>query len=445
MKRRFWPFVVSIALLGCASEESQNETESAAIPDGTPTYYADAAPILDKSCNGCHTPGNIGPFSFESYEEAIAYKNVIGPVLRSKEMPPFPPRQDGNCRELDDPRIMADADRQVLLDWLDAGAPEGNPEDAPEPVELELDPEQVLGTPTSYADWGFNFQPTEGLYEEWRCLTVDPGWEETVHLKAIGVKPGNIGVVHHIIVFGVLPGNDAALTNLEDEDDIPGYWCPSGARMDNAFTIAGYAPGAPNRPFPDGATVSLPAGTKFVMQMHYNYAALRAEDTSQTLFWEVDEPSSKRPKRLTLVNQWFEIPENAPSYSVEGFSRIVEDGEPLLTPLSQHEGWAWGASAHMHVLGKEIKIDLLKDDGTEECLLHIPKWDFNWQGSYRFKEPLALTAGDQVRLTCTWDNSQENQAMGPEGEQIQSRVVTWGDGTFDEMCLGGVSMTNFSE
>ena len=429
--------ILALFGFGCAGEEP--ETTIDPNYDG-PTYHEHVAPILAKNCVSCHQPGNIGPFNFNSYEEALTYRDLIQTAVRSESMPPFPPRTDGSCRELEDERMMPDADRQTILDWVAADAPEGDPALAPEQAVLDTS-DLELGPPTSYADWGFDFQPTEGLYEEWRCMLVDPGWGETVHLKAVGVEPGNRGVVHHIIVFGVLPGNDDALAELESEDDVPGYWCPNGARIDGAFNISGYAPGAPTRAFPDGATVSLPAGTKFIMQMHYNYAAIRENDMSKALFWEVDEPSDVRPSGLTLVNQWFEIPEGSPSYTAEAFSQIVAEGEPRPTPLTQYPGKAWGASGHMHTLGKEIKIDLVKEDGTEECLLHIPKWDFNWQGSYRFKEPLDLVAGDRVRIRCTWDNSQENQAIGPDGEQLQTRSVTWGDGTFDEMCLGSLRMT----
>ena len=430
---------VTFLLVSCAGDEAGDEQVQLDY-DG-PTYYEHVAPILAKSCNSCHQPGNVGPFNFGSYDEAVTYRDMIQAAVRSETMPPFPPRTDGSCRELVDERIMSDADRETLLTWIEADTPAGDPASAPEEAVLDTTGLEVLGAPTSYADWGFDFQPTEGLHEEWRCLLVDPGWEETVHLEAVGVDPGNRGVVHHIIVFGVLPGNDDALAELEAEDEIPGYWCPNGARLDGAFNIAGYAPGSPTRPFPDGATVSLPAGTKFLMQMHYNYAAVREDDMSKALFWEVDEPSETRPSGLTLVNQWFEIPKNAVSYSAEGISRIVANDQPTPTPLSQHPGLAWGASGHMHTLGKEVKIDLIRPDGSEECLLHIPKWDFNWQGSYRFKEPLQLEVDDQVRITCTWDNTQANQAYGPDGEQIETRAVRWGDGTFDEMCLGSIQMT----
>ena len=105
------------------------------------------------------------------------------------------------------------------------------------------------------------------------------------------------------------------------------------------------------------------------------------------------------------------------------------------------KGLIWGANAHLHTRGKAVRIDLLRTDGTEECLLDIPEWDFNWQGSYRFKEPVRANAGDQVRITCSWDNSAGNQPI-IDGQPMEPRDIQWGDSTFDEMCLGGVQMTD---
>ena len=75
-------------------------------------------------------------------------------------------------------------------------------------------------------------------------------------------------------------------------------------------------------------------------------------------------------------------------------------------------------------------------DGTEECLLDIPDWDFQWQLQY-FLEPgtyAVVEPGESVRLECTYDNSAANQPV-VDGVQQEPRNVQWGEGTFDEMCL----------
>ena len=61
----------------------------------------------------------------------------------------------------------------------------------------------------------------------------------------------------------------------------------------------------------------------------------------------------------------------------------------------------------------------------------ITDWDFNWQIAYRLKQPVEFYPGDKLRVTCTWDNTVDNQ---PTSEA--PRDLNWGDGTYDEMCLG---------
>ena len=79
-------------------------------------------------------------------------------------------------------------------------------------------------------------------------------------------------------------------------------------------------------------------------------------------------------------------------------------------------------------------------DGSEECLVDIPNWDFNWQQTYAFLEDEILVAqpGDEFRLTCVYDNSEANQPV-VNGEQLEPRRVRWGDGTLDEMCLNYIT------
>ena len=76
------------------------------------------------------------------------------------------------------------------------------------------------------------------------------------------------------------------------------------------------------------------------------------------------------------------------------------------------------------------------------CLLDIPRWNFHWQGFYRFKDPVPLHAGDRVLMECHWDNSAANQ---PEvNGQVRAPIdVHFGEGSTDEMCAGGILMTDF--
>jgi hypothetical protein len=86
------------------------------------------------------------------------------------------------------------------------------------------------------------------------------------------------------------------------------------------------------------------------------------------------------------------------------------------------------ANLHMHELGSKASMTLIKADGTEDCLLQIDDWDFNWQRGYAFERKKSLEPGDTWSLSCEWDNPTDQD-------------VAWGDGTGDEMCLGSMLMS----
>lgn len=65
-----------------------------------------------------------------------------------------------------------------------------------------------------------------------------------------------------------------------------------------------------------------------------------------------------------------------------------------------------------------------RQGAPDACLLDIPAWDFDWQGSYSLREPVTFEPGDVLSIECNFDNS------------TSDRDVTWGEGTDDEMCIG---------
>ena len=109
---------------------------------------------------------------------------------------------------------------------------------------------------------------------------------------------------------------------------------------------------------------------------------------------------------------------------------------PLSPVLIEGESFTmYTASVHMHYLGVEGSMTLLREDGTEECIIDVPNWDFDWQRAYEFVEPITVNPSDSLRLSCRFDNSASNQPI-LGGVQITSQDVNWGDNTTDEVCLG---------
>jgi hypothetical protein len=91
---------------------------------------------------------------------------------------------------------------------------------------------------------------------------------------------------------------------------------------------------------------------------------------------------------------------------------------------------------HMHLRGKSAKYVAYYPDGSEELLLSVPKWDFDWQLDYTYREPKRLPAGTRIEYTAVFDNSADNPA-NPD----PTKTVRFGEATTDEMMIGFVHWT----
>ena len=91
----------------------------------------------------------------------------------------------------------------------------------------------------------------------------------------------------------------------------------------------------------------------------------------------------------------------------------------------------FGITPHAHYLGKDMKVTAILPDGTVEPLIWIKDWDFNWQGQYRYKEPVHLPQGTRIELEYVYDNSENN----PHNPSHPPVPVTWGEETKNEMAV----------
>jgi hypothetical protein len=98
----------------------------------------------------------------------------------------------------------------------------------------------------------------------------------------------------------------------------------------------------------------------------------------------------------------------------------------FLGGLDESKGLAIeGAILHMHRMGVAGSVTLTRAGGGTETLLRIPRWDFDWQRAYFLAEPPVVHRGDQFGVSCTHRNT-------------TNRLVTWGESSSDEMCVGFV-------
>ena len=91
------------------------------------TFTRDIAPILQKSCQNCHRPGAIAPMSLLTYQDVRPWARAIKQKVQAREMPPwYIDRHIGIQKFKDDPSLT-DAEIAMIAEWVDAGAPAGNP------------------------------------------------------------------------------------------------------------------------------------------------------------------------------------------------------------------------------------------------------------------------------------------------------------------------------
>jgi len=404
-----------------------------------PTYWRDAMPIIRAECTSCHYAGGIGPFPLETYAEAAQSAYLIRRSMEERFMPPLP-ADPKTSWPIDDPRVMSDEDRQTLIAWVAAGAPEGDPADAPE----LLPPTDPYGPPSLTIDIGVDYTPPEGVMDDYRCFIIDPGFTADTELVMVDVEQTNRQMFHHGILYLAEPRVAADARRLDAADPGPGYPCFGGPGFSSDEWVAGEAVGALPRPYPAGTAKVIPAGSIFALQLHFNTNNGRGSDRSKVHIWKAAAPVNKPPRDARMANFLFSIPPGQARYTARASIDVVsaaEAGRPSLLRGRVAEGLLWRSWGHMHVLGSSYTLDLIRADGSRLRVLDIPHWDFNWQGTYDHIDPLELKAGDRLEMTCTWDNSPGNQPY-IDGRQVEPRTVRWGESTFDEMCLGGVTVTD---
>ena len=188
------------ALLVPALAGAQSRPAAAA-----PTFSKDVAPIFYKNCTVCHRPGEIGPFSMLTYTETRPWVKAIATQVSSGTMPPW--HADPAYSTFANDRRLSDADKDTILKWVAAGAPEGNRADLP-------------AAPTYPSGWAIGqpdavFQMTESYPVpasgtiDYKHFEVPTNLTEDKWIQAFEFKPEARSVVHHIIVYARPPRRPA--------------------------------------------------------------------------------------------------------------------------------------------------------------------------------------------------------------------------------------------
>jgi hypothetical protein len=396
-------------------------------PVGPVTYYKDVEPILKEHCQGCHSPGNIAPFSLLTYSDAKPTAGLMASMTEQRLMPPWMPKV--GCGDIADARVLTDKEIATLGAWKDQGTPEGDPADAPAPT-APTGPD--LGTPAATLDPGADYQPNDLLTDDYHCTLIDPGLTAAQDLIGFNIKPGSAATVHHVILFSVAADKVAAVQAKDAAEAGGGWTCFGGTGVDGTPTIGGWVPGSGVTAFPQPTGIHLDAGTQIVMQIHYNLLTTKhvMDRTKADLFYaKTPVPLLSRAAINAVANTTFLVPAGTKSQTVKADLPIDKGNFDL-----------WGVLPHMHVHGVAINVNVVHPDGTSTCAVDIPGWNFHWQQFYYYRQPIKVHAGDKVHLECTYDNSPQKQPIINNVQQ-PPQALHWGEKTTDEMCLNYLYFT----
>lgn len=365
------------------------------------TYARDVAPILQNRCQTCHRPGQSAPFALMSYADAVKHAAMIREVTRERRMPPW--HADPRFGHFSNERRLTGAEIDTLSAWVDGGLARGDDKDLPKPAAWTEGwshgkPDLVIEMPDTFS------VPADGVvpYQNW---IIPTNFKDDKWVKIAEARPGAPGVVHHVVVYILKEGQKG----------------PVG-RDGSMSILVGWAPGDLGLVCPPDTALRVPKGASLRFEMHYTPNGTAVKDRSAVGITFADKPPRHEMLIAEFANLSIELPPNDPHYTAEAAFRLRADARIL------------SFAPHMHWRGKDYRYEVIYPDGKRETLLSVPRWDFNWQSAYRFKEPLKLPKGAKLHSVAHWDNS-ANNPLNPD----PSKTVRFGLQSWEEMMVGFVA------
>jgi mono/diheme cytochrome c family protein len=406
--------VVAAALIAAeASPQAKSATSSSSA-----TFYRDVLPILQQHCQVCHRAGEIAPMPLVTYAQAHVYAAKMKQMTSAKMMPPW--FADPRFGHFSNDNSLTNEQIATIASWADAGAPAGNPSDAPpaphwangwnipQPDLVIQMPKLVTLPAHGDVEYTYEIVPTRFTQDKWvQASEIRPTSRDHVHHAVVYVRPPNSKWLRSAPV-----GRPFSASDMTTDEDV------RQALFTDSDMLLVYAPGSSPDRWPDGMAKCIPAGSDLVFQMHYTTNGHTATDQTSIGMVFAKHPPKQRVLTLQLANHSFVIPPEADNFRVEVFGTLPNDATLL------------SFFPHMHLRGKRFEYDIVNPDRSVETLLRV-NYHFHWQMSYRLAEPRFLKAGTKLQAVAWFDNSRNNP-HNPDPTQ----AVRWGGQTYEEMMVG---------
>lgn len=365
-----------------------------------PTFYEDALPVFMNNCVACHqdSPPDVGgisaPMSLMHYDQAKIWAPLIKNALVTGYMPPWG-AHERHRGEFKGERYIDKKDKELLIAWVDGGALEGDPNAA-----SSTNNTASVGTAMPESGWWIGEPDLVVGFE--KPVYVGPeveDWQPTVHMPVAEGAHENPKWIS------------------KAELDPGGPWVHHIVSSHMGVGVPGRGPFE----YPEGWGVLLPDDPFITVNMHYHKNTGEGTGVVDNTragfkFYEDGDVIDYVVETNLLPHRGWTIPAGHPNYEVTNTFEIEED----IYLLSM--------GPHMHYRGKAMRYELEYPDGEREVLLWVPKYDFNWQFLYEYKEPKLIPEGSTMHMSWWFDNSEGNR-WNPD----PTADVVYGPATTDEM------------
>lgn len=371
------------------------------------TYYNQVAPLITNKCGTCHRPGEAAPFALLTYQDVVKRGSFIKDVVASGYMPPWKP--DNKYREFHNDRSLSNAEKAMLISWIDQKMPEGNRKKNGAQLLMPL----VSGTqysrkPDTTLRVNKAFLIKGDRSERFIVFKIPFDLAKAQNVEAIEFVSSNKKVIHHAN-FAIHPVADdidiqrgAELVDLSGTDrSAYDQFMPFKRKMDY---YGGWIPGTSYEAYPKDLGWVMPKRGVILLTIHYAPTGKDEEETAGINFFFKDSPIKRQVSVISLgsagvgessIDPYFMIPANeSKAFNLK-----------IVTPKDQSLLYVW---PHMHLLGKTFKSYAVTPKGDTIPLVSIPSWDFRWQEIYRFKKLIKIPKGSVLSIEALYDNTKDN-------------------------------------
>lgn len=369
----------------------------------TPNWSENVACIFYTSCTSCHHPGGSGPFSLLDYTTAYTSRFSIKDAVQSRYMPPWPP--NSNFQTHAHERLLTQQEIDVVVSWVDGGAPEGDPLLAP-PVPTY----NASGSQLSQVDYsgGIGNYTNSATQDDYRCFYISTHLGVDQYIQEIELIPGTRSMVHHALIY--IEEDTNAILTIDANDPGMGWTNFGGTGLSSSKLVCTWVPGTDPLVYPSGMGVKLPANAFIVVQVHYPQGTDGQTDSNSVVNFKFASGPVREVTQSPLLN--FLLPGQISPYplyiganSTQNF--VSTFTVPNLTPL-QDNFTVLDVLPHMHQVGRSIKVYGIKPNNDTIKLIDIPNWDFKWQGQYSFRQPMIIPEGTLLKAEAFYDNTTNN-------------------------------------